>query len=357
MIVVTGGAGFVGRHVVALLTGTGRDVRVLDSLRSDVHRDGLVRGTRPDGVELVVGDVRDPAALDLALRGADAVVHLAAKVGLGVGVADLPDYASSNDHGTACLLAAMERAGVGRLVLASSMVVYGEGLGHCALHGAVRPGPRPLAALHAGHFEAPCPRCGADLGPLLVDEDAPADPRNAYAASKLAQEHLAAAWSRATGGAVTTLRLHNVYGPGLPVDTPYAGVAAIWLSQLRAGHSPRVFEDGRQRRDFVHVRDVAQAVRGALVRAEEGVRAYNVGSGRVRTIGEFAGALAAAVGGVDGLAPVVTGEFRAGDVRHITADSGRLRREFDLPAPVDLLVGVRDLAESTSSARRRPDHR
>lgn len=339
MIVVTGGAGFIGRHVVAALRDAGADVRVLDNLRPDVHRDGLVAGPRLDGAELVVGDVRDPADLERGLRGAEAVVHLAAKVGLGVGVQDLPDYASSNDYGTACLLAAMARHGVGRLVLASSMVVYGEGLGHCNEHGAVRPAPRPLAALRAGRFEPPCPRCGAELTPVLVDEDAPTDPRNGYAASKLAQEQVAASWARLTEGAVTALRLHNVYGPGLPVDTPYAGVAAIWLSQLREGRPPRVFEDGGQRRDFVHVRDVAGAVRAALEQPRPGT--YNVGSGRVRTVGEMAAALADAVGGP---APVVTGEFRAGDVRHVTADSARLRRTFALPPSVTLEDGLGELA-------------
>jgi len=335
-VLVTGGAGFVGQAVVAALVRRGHAVLVLDSLRPDVHR----RGVPELPVPLQVGDVRDEAALDAALQTADAVVHLAAKVGLGVGVADLPDYASTNDHGTACLLAGMSRHGVGRLVLASSMVVYGEGLGSCAEHGAVRPGERPLAWLQQGRFEPPCPVCGAPLCPALVGEDAPLDPRNAYAASKLAQEHLAAAWARLTGGSVAALRYHNVYGPGLPLDTPYAGVAALWLAQLRAGQAPRVFEDGRQRRDFVHVTDVAAATVTALETHREGVRAFNVGSGVPRTVHEVAAAMARAVGGP---APTVTGEFRLGDVRHITADSSRLRTELDVHPGVDLSTGVASL--------------
>jgi dTDP-L-rhamnose 4-epimerase len=337
-VLLTGGAGFIGTHVLATLRAAGHDVVVLDSLRPDVHREPV----RPiEG--LLVADVRDPSAVDAALAGVDAVVHLAAKVGLGVDVQDLPDYADSNDHGTAVLLAAMARAGVGRLVLASSMVVYGEGVGRCPVHGDVRPGPRSEAALAAGQFEPPCPVCGAALAPALVGEDAPPDPRNAYAASKLAQEHLASSWARATGGSVAALRYHNVYGPGLPMDTPYAGVAAIFLSTLRRGDAPRVNEDGGMRRDFVHVRDVAAATVAAL-QVEDRVRAYNVGSGTPRTVGELAEALADAVAGPR---PLVTGDYRLGDVRHITADSSRLRAELGWAPKVDFAEGVAELAQST----------
>jgi dTDP-L-rhamnose 4-epimerase len=334
-VLLTGGAGFIGRRVMARLSDAGHDVRVLDSLRADVH------GGEPERMpaELVVGDVRDPDAVSTVLHGTDAVCHLAAKVGLGVDVQDLPDYASSNDHGTAVLLAGMAQAGVGRLVLASSMVVYGEGLGKCVKHGAVRPRPRREADLAAGRFEPPCPACGRALRPALVGEETPFDPRNAYAASKVAQEHLAAAWARATGGTVTPLRYHNVYGPGMPRDTPYAGVAAIFRSELRAGRPPQVFEDGGQRRDFVHVRDVAAATVAALDRSG-GVRAYNVGSGTPRTVGELAEALSRALGGP---APVITGRYRIGDVRHITANSSRLREELDWAPTVDFASAVADI--------------
>ncbi|HEY3630390.1 MAG TPA: NAD-dependent epimerase/dehydratase family protein [Jatrophihabitantaceae bacterium] len=320
-VLLTGGAGFIGQHVQRELIARGHDVRVLD----------LVHGS----------DVRDRAVVDIAVAGVDAVCHLAAKVGLGVDVQDLPDYVSNNDLGTAVLLAAMARAGVTRLVLASSMVVYGEGLGRCARHGAVTPAARPLSSLAAGQFEPPCPQCGCALATELVAEDAPLDPRNAYAASKLAQENLAASWARATGGSVAALRYHNVYGPGLPRDTPYAGVAAIFLSALRRGEVPVVFEDGGQRRDFVHVRDVAAATVAALERHESGVRAYNVGSGMPRTVGTLASALSAAVGGP---VPVVSGDYRVGDVRHITADSARLRAELDWAPRVDFDDGIAELA-------------
>ncbi|UQX87777.1 NAD-dependent epimerase/dehydratase family protein [Jatrophihabitans telluris] len=340
-LLLTGGAGFIGRHVLARALARGHDVRVLDSLREDVHH-GLAWAP-PPGVELVVADVRDRPAVLPALSGVEAVIHLAAKVGLGVDVQDLPDYASSNDAGTASLLAAMATTGVGRLVLASSMVVYGEGLGHCAEHGPVAPGVREESALRRGQFDPPCPECGRTLGAQLVDEDAPIDPRNAYASSKFAQELYARNWARSTGGSVAALRYHNVYGPGMPSDTPYAGVAAIFTSALRRGQAPRVFEDGGQRRDFVHVRDIASATVAAAEAGVAGTRAYNVGSGTPRTVGEMATALAVALAGA---APVVTGEYRLGDVRHITADSSRARAELGWYPAEDFDAGMAELAHS-----------
>lgn len=336
---LTGGAGFIGLHVLRALLARGHEVRVMDSLRPDVHATRNVNAL--DGVELQIADVRDAAAVDRALKGVDAVLHLAAKVGLGVDVSDLPDYASSNDAGTAELLAGMARAGVTRLTLASSMVVYGEGLGVCPEHGAVRPEPRIEATLVAGDFEPPCPICGRPLDTSLVDERAPLDPRNAYASSKVAQEFYAANWARVTGGSVASLRYHNVYGPGMPRDTPYAGVAAIFTSALRKGEAPKVFEDGRQRRDFVHVRDVATATVLTCEKHVDGIRSFNVGSGTPRTVGEMAKALAEALKGPQ---PVTTGHYRLGDVRHITADSSRLRTELGWAPQVEFANGMAELA-------------
>ncbi|WP_035803084.1 NAD-dependent epimerase/dehydratase family protein [Kitasatospora mediocidica] len=344
-ILLTGGAGFIGSAVAARLVRAGHRVRVLDALLPAVHPDGLAGVTLPPEVEFTHGDVRDRATVERALRGVDAVCHQAAMVGLGLDLNDAPEYVSCNELGTAVLLAAMARGGVHRLVLAGSMVVYGEGRYSCATHGPVAPGPRLRADLDAGRFEPPCPHCGAPLLPGLVAEDAPADPRNVYAASKLAQEHLAAAWARACGGRVATLRYHNVYGPGMPRDTPYAGVASLFRSALAAGRAPQVFEDGGQRRDFVHVADVAAANEAALTALTEapegGVRAYNTGSGGVRTVGEMAGALARAFGGP---APVVTGRYRLGDVRHITADSQRLRTELGWQPTVAFEAGMAEFA-------------
>ena len=331
-VLLTGGAGFIGSAVARSLRAAGHEVRVFD-----VRADGTGEG--------VIGDVRDGGSVRRALAGVDVVCHLAAKVGLGVDVADTPDYADVNVHGTAVLLAELARAGVRRLVLASSMVVYGEGLGRCTEHGAVRPGQRAADDLARGRFEAPCPRCGRPLGPALVVEDTPLDPRNAYAASKVAQEHFATSWAHATGATVTALRFHNVYGPGLPRNTPYAGVAAIFVSDLLSGRAPRVYEDGRQRRDFVHVDDVAEAVRLAVEDSGQDSVALNVGSGTPRTIGELAGVLAAATGGPT---PVVTREFRLGDVRHITADSTLLRERFGWRPRVEFADGIAQLAPVTT---------
>jgi len=339
---VTGGAGFIGQHVVRELLARGHGVRVLDSMREDVH--GGRPWTPPEGVEFEIGDVRDGAAVDRALRGIDTVLHLAAKVGLGVDVGDLPDYASSNDAGTAEMLAGMARAGIGRLTLASSMVVYGEGVGLCAQHGVVSPAPRREESLAAGQFEPPCPLCGQPLATDLVRESAAFDPRNAYASSKVAQEFYAANWARTTGGSVAAMRYHNVYGPGMPRDTPYAGVAAIFTSALRRGEAPTVFEDGGQRRDFVHVRDVAAATVLASEKHVSGVRAFNVGSGTPRTVGDMARALAEAMKGPP---PVVTGRYRLGDVRHITADSSRLCEELGWRPRVDFAAGMAELAANS----------
>ena len=341
-VVVTGGAGFIGAAVVEALSHHGDDVVVLDSLRPDVHRDGAARTrAKVAQVPLEVADVRDRAEVERVLRGADAVVHLAAKVGLGVDVDDLDDYVSSNDLGTAVLLRACASAVVLRVVQASSMVVYGEGRYTCAVHGVVPPGPRSVEALRRKAFEPPCPVCGAALTPGLVNEGAPLDPRNTYAATKVAQEHLASSWAREVGGRAVSLRLHNVYGPGMPRDTPYAGVAARFLSSLDRGEPPRVFEDGRQRRDFVHVTDIGRAFLAALDAETVGHQALNAGSGTVTTIGEMAGALASSR---DGPAPVVTGEFRLGDVRHITASSELARARLGWAAEVALVEGVQALS-------------
>jgi dTDP-L-rhamnose 4-epimerase len=355
-VLVTGAAGFIGSHIAETMQTAGHDVRGLDSLSPTVHNG------RPDHVtgELVIGDVRDPAAVDEALAGVDAVCHQAAMVGLGVDLSDLPVYADVNVTGTAVLLEAMGRHRIPRLVIASSMVVYGEGAYDCAAHGRVRPAPRHPGDLAAGRFEPRCPRCGQPLGTATVTEDAPLDPRNAYAASKVAQEHLAASWARMTGGAAAGLRYHNVYGPRMPRDTPYSGVAAIFRSCLENGVRPRVFEDGGQRRDFVHVRDVAQANLLALEAADRavsgagpagsggadagGLRCYNVASGEPHTVGEMAVALAAAFGG--GLDPVVTGEYRLGDVRHVVASPAAAAAGLGFRAHIGFAEGMAEFARA-----------
>jgi dTDP-L-rhamnose 4-epimerase len=345
-ILITGGAGFIGSHVADRLAADGHDVLLLDALLPQAHGGPESGAGAPPWTgdhEFVRGDVRDADLLARLLPGVDAVCHQAAMVGHGVDPSDAPSYATHNDYGTAVLLAAMHAAGIGRLVLAGSMVVYGEGRYECAEHGTVRPGPRRAVDIDAGRFEPACPRCGRALKSGPVDEDAPLDPRSTYAATKLAQEHLASAWARQTGGAVWSLRYHNVYGSRMPRDTPYAGVASIFRSELGRGRAPRVMEDGRQRRDFVHVRDVAAANALALgAEAGPGVLVpVNVCSGVPHTIGDLARALAAAV---DGPEPVVVGGARPGDVRHVVADPGRARELLGFHALVPFDAGVRAFA-------------
>jgi dTDP-L-rhamnose 4-epimerase len=329
------------------MAAAGYEVRGLDSLSPAVH-DGKPSYI-PDDLELRVADVRDPGAVDDALDGVDAVCHLAAMVGLGVSLADLPLYADVNVTGTAVLLDAMGRRGVSRLVLSSSMVVYGEGAYECPLHGSVRPLPRAAADLNAGWFEPRCPGCDSALSWATVAEDALLDPRNAYATSKLAQEHLAANWARLTGGTAVALRYHNVYGPRMPRDTPYSGVAAIFRSCLENGVPPRVFEDGGQRRDFVHVRDVAEcnvlALTATAALAPGAVRAYNVASGTPHTVGEMAAELAVSFGG-GAVEPKITGEYRLGDVRHVVASPKAAARELGFRARTGFAEGVAEFAHA-----------
>lgn len=316
-VLVTGGAGFVGSHVVDALVAAGSEVVVLDSL---VAHGGEPPPWLPPGIELVVGDVRDPDAWGRAARGVDAVCHQAARVGLGVDFGDVDRYVADNDLGTAIGLRVLHDQGFrGRLVLASSMVVYGEGRYRCDAHGDVRPGPRTRADLDAGRFDPPCPGCGRPLAWAPIDEAAALDPRNVYAATKLHQEHLCSVFGREHGVPVTALRYHNVYGPRMPRDTPYAGVASIFTSAVERGEAPRVFEDGGQTRDFVHVRDVARANVAALTAGEPVDGPLNVASGTPRTVLDLARSVCAG----SGLEPVVVGGGRLGDVRHVVAGAGR----------------------------------
>jgi dTDP-L-rhamnose 4-epimerase len=333
-VLVTGGAGFIGSHVVDALVERGVETVVLDTA-----------GARPrPGVDALCADLRDIDAVERALRGIDAVSHQAAMVGLGLDLGDMPEFVSHNDAGTAALLTAIHRTrSARRLVLASSMVVYGEGRFRCVVHGDVRPTPRSRERLQAGLFEPLCPSCGLDLEPLAVDEDARLDPRNVYAATKVHQEHLCSVFAREAGTSLTILRYHNVYGSRMPRDTPYAGVASIFRSALAAGRAPRVFEDGRQIRDFVHVHDVARANVLALLADHPVSGSFNVASGVPHTVGEMAGALASASGPY-APAPVITGEFRLGDVRHVFASPDRAAAELGFRAERPFVDGIRAFA-------------
>lgn len=350
-VLLTGAAGFIGSTIADQLTAAGNDVVALDLLLPAAHG-----SERPGWAlsDLIVGDVRDEQLVAELLDDVDVVCHQAAMVGLGVHATDAPEYVSHNVLGTASVLSAMARRDVRKLVLASSMVVYGEGGYRCAVHGTVRTGPRSAEDLAGGLFDPLCPHCGSSLGSVSVTEDARTDPRNTYAATKLAQEHLSSAWAQQVRGSVTALRYHNVYGPRMPRDTPYAGVASIFRSALEAGTAPRVYEDGRQLRDFVHVGDVARANVLALSRSharpiENGLETLvcNVSSRSPHTVGDLADALASEFGGPR---PELVGGGRPGDVRHVVADPARARDVLGFVAQTTFAAGVADFARAPMRA-------
>ena len=339
-VLLTGAAGFIGSHIMSSLIAGDHEVVAVDGMLAAAHGHGAIA---PDGVR--VAELRTASFTEL-LEGVDVVCHQAARVGAGVDARDAPDYAADNDLVTARLLSAMFETGCKRLVLASSMVVYGDGTYRDQAGAVVTPPPRSVVDLESGRFE----RYLSDGQPAqwaLTSEDAPIAPRSYYAASKAAQESYCRAWSLETSGAVTSLRYHNVYGPHMPRDTPYAGVAAIFRSQLEAGKPPSVFEDGGQMRDFIHVADIAAANLAAIERlasAADGAgefEAFNVCSGRPVSIKEVASALTA---GIEGPPPVTTGQYRPGDVRHIVADPARAAAVLGFQATIMPERGLREFA-------------
>ncbi|HWD09620.1 MAG TPA: NAD-dependent epimerase/dehydratase family protein [Actinomycetota bacterium] len=341
-VLVTGGAGFIGSALVDRLVEAGDDVVVVDALLPQAHR-GLPPYLNP-GADYRWANVGDGKVVRAALAGVDAVCHLASMVGLGVDLGDAPGYVRENDLATAVLLAGLAGRGFGgRLVLAGSMVVYGEGGYRCADHGRVRPAPRSAGRLRAGRFDPSCPDCGADLEPEAVPESTAPDPRSVYAATKLHQEHLCACAARERGFPLTVLRYHNVYGPRMPAGTPYAGVAAIFRSALAEGTAPRIFEDGAQLRDFVHVDDVARATELAVHDSSATSHLCNIASGSPATVLDMATALSDAAG-PSAPPPEVTGQFRLGDVRHVFASTVRAERVLGFRALIGLAEGMRRFA-------------
>ncbi|MBX6741646.1 MAG: NAD-dependent epimerase/dehydratase family protein [Acetobacteraceae bacterium] len=342
-ILVTGGAGFIGRHVSHALLRLGHRVRVLDNLIEQVHGGRNWSEGLNSEVEFLVGDVRDEAALIRALKGVDKVVHLAAEVGVGQSMYAVDRYVLANDHGTATLLQQLIHRPVQRVVVASSMSIYGEGL-YCDADG--RPAEDVVRQPRSGVETSwdPVDAEGRPLWPVPTPEWKRPALASVYAITKYVQERLTLTLAPAYGMEGVALRLWNVYGPGQALSNPYTGVLAIFASRLQNGQSPVIFEDGLQRRDFVHVEDVAQAFVLALAHPRAAGGVFNIASGQDRSVQEVAELLAAAMGRLE-LAPEITGKARAGDIRHCIADIGLARSVLGYTAQRDFMQGLAELAE------------
>ena len=343
LILITGGAGFIGSHLADELLRLGHRVRVLDAMISQVHGEDAQRPSylAPE-VDLRVGDVLDPRAVEEALEGADAVYHFAAMVGVGQSMYRMSDDTAVNNEGTAVLLEALSRRPVGRLIVASSMSIYGEGL-YRGPSGTLVPGRlRPLDRLRARQWEL-ADHDGRPLAPVATPETKQPELASVYALSKYDQERLCLIVGQAYGIPAVALRFFNVYGPRQALSNPYTGVLAIFASRLLNGLPPLVFEDGLQRRDFVNVRDVARACVLALEAPRAPGRVFNIGSGRHMTINQVAGRLAAVLGRSH-IAPEITRRHRAGDIRHCFADISLAREVLGFSPRVDFDEGLAELA-------------
>jgi dTDP-L-rhamnose 4-epimerase len=340
-VLVTGGAGFIGRHVVKALLERGYDVRVLDSLVEQAHQGGLLSVSLPRDAEFIAGDVRDERAVAAALRGVDKVIHLAAEVGVGQSMYAIDRYVSVNDLGTAVLFQKLSNRPVRRVVVASSMSIYGEGLYRTA-DGENVEGAERMGAMSTSWD--PVDAQGRPLIPIPTPEWKRPALASVYALTKYVQERLTLTVCDAYGIEGVALRLFNAYGPGQALSNPYTGVLAIFASRLLNGKPPLIFEDGQQRRDFVHVSDVAQAFVTALEHTNAPGKVYNIGSGREQSVLNVVGALAAAMGRAE-IGPEVMRKSRAGDVRHCFADISRAERELNFRPCKDFSEGLAELAD------------
>jgi len=346
-VLVTGGAGFIGSHLVDALLAAGERVRVLDNLDPLAHAGDAPAHLSADA-ELQVGDLRDRVAVEQALEGVDRVFHLGGVVGNGESMINVRRAVDNNSAATATLLEAVleRRDSVRRLVAASSMVVYGEGSYRCATHGVRSPSLRPADQLRRRHWEPLCEECGAELAPVATHESAPLRPTSVYGITKRDQEELVLVLGRAYGLETVALRYLNVYGPRQALANPYTGVAAIFAARLLNGRPPLLFEDGRQIRDLVHVSDVVRATHAAMDAKDAPGHAINVATGRQVRIADLAHQLARALG--SDIEPVVTSQARAGDIRHCFADVSRARELLGFTARSELRDGLRELAEWVS---------
>ena len=342
-VLITGGAGFIGSHAADTLLAAGYEVRLLDNLTAQVHGTSRKPPVYLDPeAELLIGDVTDPIALDRALRGVDKVLHLASAVGVGQSMYDMVSYVHTNEVGTATLLEALARRPVARLVVASSMSIYGEGLCQDGSNTTVYPAERSPQQLRSGRWELQDEN-GEPLTPLPTPETKQPSLSSVYALNKYAQERLCLMVGKAYGIPAAALRFFNVYGPRQALSNPYTGVLAIFAARLLNGRSPMVFEDGLQRRDFVHVHDVADACRLALESECDG-EVFNIGSGQSRSILSVANDLARVMGRRD-LKPLITGKYRTGDIRHCFGDIEKSRRLLKFFPRIEFTRGLEELAE------------
>jgi dTDP-L-rhamnose 4-epimerase len=342
-VLVTGGAGFIGSHLVDALVERGHRVRVLDALVSQVH----ASGERPQHLhaeaEFVYGDVCDADALERALEGVDVVYHEAAEVGVGQSMYEMERYVRANTLGTSILLERLSarRGQIRKLLVASSMSIYGEGAYTCPVHGLVYPQLRPTAQLVERRWEVECEQCGAELAAAPTAEDKPLFPTSVYAITKQDQEQLCLVVGRAYGIPSVALRYFNVYGTRQALSNPYTGVCAIFSSRLLNDQQPLVFEDGGQTRDFVHVSDIVQANLLALETDRADYHAVNIGTGRPTSIREVGRLLAEGLG-KDPRQEIV-GKYREGDIRHCVSDISRARDLLGYEPRVTLEEGIPEL--------------
>lgn len=342
-VLITGGAGFVGSHTADALLQAGHEVRIFDNLTSQVHRGGAT-SCIPKEAEFVLGDVRNLQQLSKAVMGCDVIFHFAAAVGVGQSMYQIADYTATNNLGTANLLQAIHDTGSmpEKIVVASSMSIYGEGKYVCHTCGEIAPPARELSQLQAKRWETTCANCGEVATPVPTREDKPLQCTSIYALSKKDQEEMTLLFGRVYGIPAVALRYFNIYGQRQSLSNPYTGVAAIFASRLLNRKAPMIFEDGQQMRDFVSVHDVVQANLLAMENSRADGKAVNIGSGNPVTIREVASELGRALGLQ--IPAEITGKYRAGDVRHCFADISEAGKRLGYSPRTDLRDGIRELA-------------